>query len=227
MPAVLAPSILSADFARLGEEVRAVEEGGAGLIHVDVMDGHFVPNLTLGPAVTSAVRRSTELPLDCHLMVENPADHVAAFADAGADMISVHVEVERHLHRTIQAIHARGVKAGVVLNPATPLTTLDEILAHVDYVLLMSVNPGFGGQTLIPTVLDKLVRLRQRIDRERPDVRIEIDGGVGPDNIEQVAATGVDVIVAGSAVFGAGNPRETARALVRRLAELAEHGRRC
>jgi ribulose-phosphate 3-epimerase len=225
--AVLAPSILSADFARLADEVRAVDEGGAALIHVDVMDGHFVPNLTLGPDVTRAIRRSTELPVDCHLMVERPAEFVEAFAEAGADMISVHVEVERHLHRTLRAIRDRGLKAGVVLNPATPLTVLDEVLAHADYVLLMSVNPGFGGQTFIPRVLDKVRRLRERIERERLSVRIEIDGGVGPDNIDEVAASGVDMIVAGSAVFGAGTPRESTRTLVQRLAELAEHERRC
>lgn len=224
MAAVLAPSILSADFARLGEEIRAVEEGGAAMIHVDVMDGHFVPNLTVGPAITGAVRRSTTLPVDCHLMVDNPDDHLEAFVEAGADMISVHVEVLPHLHRTLQTIRRLGGKAGVVLNPATPLSTLEDVLPESDYVLLMSVNPGFGGQTLIRSVLGKARRLRRWIDQEGLDTRIEIDGGVTMDNLEDVASTGVDMIVAGSAVFGTGDPRATAETVVRRLAEVAERG---
>jgi ribulose-phosphate 3-epimerase len=222
--AVLAPSILSADFSRLGAEVQEADAGGAGLIHVDVMDGHFVPNISIGPAVTAAVRRVTELPLDCHLMIENPDAFIPAFVDAGADMISVHVEVSPHLHRTIRLIQERGAKAGVVLNPATPLSALDEILPVSDYVLLMSVNPGFGGQRLIPEVLHKAAVLRQRIDEARLDVRIEIDGGVTEQNLDEVAATGVDMIVAGSAVFGTDDARATTARMARRLAELAERG---
>ena len=225
MAAVLAPSILSADFARLGAEVEAVQAGGAAMIHVDVMDGRFVPNLTIGPAVTAAVRRVTGLPIDCHLMIEEPERFVGRFVDAGADLVSVHVEAARHLDRVVAQIREAGAKAGVVLNPATPLGALDEILGSVDLVLLMSVNPGFGGQHLIPAILDKARRLRERIDRLGLDVRIEIDGGVTEENLEQVAATGVDVIVAGSAVFEAGEPRRATERMVRRLAEWAERGR--
>jgi len=222
--AILAPSILSADFSRLGAEVKAADAGGAGLIHVDVMDGHFVPNISIGPAVTAAVRRVTELPLDCHLMIEHPDRYIPAFAEAGVDMISVHVEVLHHLHRTVRLIQELGVKAGVVLNPATPLAVLDEILGVVDYVLLMSVNPGFGGQKLIPEVLKKAAALKERIDRERLDVRIELDGGVTEENLDDVAASGVDMIVAGSSVFGSKDVTETTARMVRRLAELAERG---
>ena len=227
MAAVLAPSILSADFARLGEQVKATASGGAGLIHVDVMDGHFVPNITIGPAVTAALRKTTQLPLDCHLMVADPDRYVGEFIDAGADMVSVHVEAAVHLHRTVSRIRQLGAKAGVALNPATPLSVLASILPDVDYVLLMSVNPGFGGQKLIPAVLRKARELREWIDRDRLQTRIEIDGGVCLDNLDQVAATGVDIIVAGSAVFGSGDPRAAAETLVRRLAALAERERSC
>jgi ribulose-phosphate 3-epimerase len=226
MAAVLAPSILSADFARLGAEIKEVEAGGAALVHVDVMDGHFVPNLTLGPAITRAVRKVTQLPVDCHLMVERPDRFVGAFVEAGADMVSVHVEADAHLHRTVQAIRAAGAKAGVVLNPATPLSVLQEILPEVDHVLLMSVNPGWGGQTLIRSVLDKARRLREWIDDKGFSARIEIDGGVDLGNLVEVAETGVDLIVAGSAIFGSGDPRGAAARMVRILAEVAERGAR-
>ena len=225
MGAVVAPSILSADFARLGAEIKEVEAGGAALIHVDVMDGHFVPNLTLGPALVAAVRKVTQLPVDCHLMVADPDRWIEPFAAAGADMVSVHVEAARHLHRTLRAIQERKLKAGVVLNPSTPLTSLEEVLAVADFVLLMSVNPGFGGQKLIASVLEKARRLRAWIDREGLPTRIEIDGGVDLSNLDEVAASGVDMIVAGNAVFGTGDPRAATQTFVRRLAVLAEQGR--
>ncbi len=224
MTALLAPSILSADFGRLAEEIREAEAGGAGLVHVDVMDGRFVPNLTVGPAVTAAVRRATKLPVDCHLMVEDPDRHLEAFARAGADMISVHVEAARHLHRTVQAIRALGAQAGVVLNPATPLSSLDEILPFADFVLVMSVNPGFGGQEFIPTSLRKIRELKERIEGAGLKARIEVDGGVTLDNIDDVVIAGADLVVAGNAVFGGGSPRENARKLADRLVALAKHG---
>jgi ribulose-phosphate 3-epimerase len=226
LAAVIAPSILSADFARLGEQVREVEAGGAALIHVDVMDGHFVPNITIGPVVTSALRRVTDLPLDCHLMIAEPDRYLESFVEAGADMVAVHVEVTPDLSRTVRAIRDLGVKAGVVLNPATPLSSVEGILPQADYVLLMSVNPGFGGQPLIPAVLEKARALREWIDRAALDTRIEIDGGVTLDNLEQVARTGVDVIVVGSAIFGSVDVRGTTSRMVEILAALAEHGGR-
>jgi len=222
MAAALAPSILSADFARLGEQIGEVAAGGAGLIHVDVMDGHFVNNITLGPVVTEAIRRSTDLPLDCHLMIENPERYVGAFIDAGAEMVSIHVEAARHLHGTVQEIKKRGAKAGVVLNPATPLSALADILPEVDFVLLMSVNPGFGGQVLIRPVLEKARQLRTLVDRDRLDCRIEIDGGVTEENLLEVASTGVDMIVSGSAIFGADDIRGTTERMVQMLADAAE-----
>jgi ribulose-phosphate 3-epimerase len=199
----IAPSILSADFSRLGEEIKAVEAAGADIIHVDVMDGHFVPNITIGPLIVEAARRATKLPLDVHLMITNPELYVSDFAKAGADYITVHVETAFHLNRLVQSIkeHA-GVKAAVSLNPATPLTSLDYILSDLDMVLIMSVNPGFGGQAFIPSALDKIAKLRKRIDDLGLAVEIEVDGGVKPENAASVIKAGADILVAGSAVFG-------------------------
>ncbi len=199
---MIAPSILSADFARLGEEVRAVAAAGADVIHVDVMDGHFVPNITIGPLVVDAVRRITDLPLDVHLMIEEPDRYLDDFAAAGADWITVHVEVCRHLHRTVARIRELGKKAGVVLNPATPLAALDSILGDVDLVMLMSVNPGFGGQSFIQSTVDKVRRLKEMIVSRNLEAGIELDGGIGPATIGAVAAAGANIFVAGSAVFG-------------------------
>ena len=198
----IAPSILSADFARLGEHVAEAERGGADWLHVDVMDGHFVPNITIGPLVVEALRPVTKLPLDVHLMIESPDRFVADFAKAGADWITVHAEACPHLHRSLQAIHALGVKAGAVLNPATPLAALEHVLDECDLVLLMSVNPGFGGQKFIPQVMDKLRRLKAMLRERGLPTLIEVDGGVGPNNARAVAEAGADVLVAGSAVFG-------------------------
>jgi ribulose-phosphate 3-epimerase len=209
----IAPSILSADFARLGEQIQAAERGGAGLIHVDVMDGHFVPNITIGPLVVKAARRSTSLPLDCHLMISEPDRYIEEFARAGASLISVHVEAVTHLHRTLTAIRNLGCRPGVVLNPATPLVAVEEALPFVDYVLVMSVNPGFGGQSFIGTALDKVSRLRGMIDSRGLDVHIEIDGGIDLGNIAEAVRRGAEWIVAGTAVYGEGNPEEAIRAL--------------
>ena len=200
----IAPSILSADFSRLGEEIRAVEAAGADLIHVDVMDGHFVPNITIGPLVVEACKKATKLPIDVHLMIENPELYIADFAKAGADYLTVHAEAAYHLHRLVQSIREHpGVKAAVSLNPATPLETLDYVLGDLDMVLIMSVNPGFGGQAFIPSALDKIKRLRSMIDKRKLSVEIEVDGGVKPANGTEIAAAGADILVAGSAVFGA------------------------
>lgn len=217
MEPLLAPSILSADFGRLAEEVRAVEAAGAGLVHVDVMDGRFVPNITIGPVVVRAVRRATGLPLDCHLMVEDPDRWIEPFRAAGADSISVHVEAARHLDRTLRAIRGLGAKAGVVLNPATPHVAIEEVLPIVDFVLVMSVNPGFGGQAFLPSSLRKVRLLRERIDRERLPVAIEIDGGITHENVEDVVRAGADWVVAGHAVFGGGDAGGSTRLLVERL----------
>jgi ribulose-phosphate 3-epimerase len=206
MPKIVkvAPSILSADFSRLGEEIRAVEAAGADIIHIDVMDGHFVPNITIGPLIVQAARKVTKLPLDVHLMIENPELYLADFAKAGADYLTVHAEAAYHLHRLVQSIREhKGVKAAVSLNPATPLDALDYVLGDLDMVLIMSVNPGFGGQAFIPSQLDKIRALRKRIDDRRLDLEIEVDGGVKTDNAGEVAAAGADILVAGSAVFGA------------------------
>jgi len=199
---MIAPSILSADFARLGEEITAVAKGGADVIHIDVMDGHFVPNITIGPLVVKAVRRITDLPLDVHLMIENADAYLDDFAKAGADWITVHVETGYHLHRTIHRIKELGKKAGAVLNPATPLTSLEEILPDLDLVMLMTVNPGFGGQSFIESSLTKIKQLKKMIDDRGLNVGIEVDGGVSPKTIGPIAAAGANIFVAGSAVFG-------------------------
>ena len=198
----IAPSILSADFSRLGEEVKAVEEAGADWIHVDVMDGRFVPNITIGPLVVESLRKVTELPLDVHLMIENADQYIGDFAKAGADIISVHVEACPHLHRTIQSIKENGAKAGVVLNPATTLFALDEIIEQVDMVLLMSVNPGFGGQKFINSVLSKIELLRNTLNESGVELDLQVDGGIKPDNAAIIKQAGANVLVAGSAIFG-------------------------
>lgn len=198
----IAPSILSADFSRLGDEIGAVERGGAGILHVDVMDGHFVPNITIGLPVVKSLAGATRLPIDAHLMISEPGKYAEQFVRAGAKMVSVHVEADENLHRTLMSIKSAGAMAGVVLNPATPLGAIEEALLFVDYVLVMSVNPGFGGQKFISESVDKVRRLRKMIlDRQLP-VRIEIDGGVDRSNIETVVAAGAEIIVAGSAIFG-------------------------
>ena len=209
----LAPSILSADFAALGEAIAAAERGGADLIHVDVMDGHFVPNITIGPPVVRSIKRIARVPLDVHLMIMDPDRYIEAFVEAGAAMLSVHVEVLPHLHRTVHAIKALGAKAGVVLNPATPVASLTEIAADVDFVLVMSVNPGFGGQSFIPSSERKLTEVRALLDRAGNRAPIEIDGGIDLKNIARVVAAGADIIVAGSAVFHSGDPERATRDL--------------
>jgi len=198
----IAPSILSADFCRLGEQVAAAEAGGADWIHCDVMDGHFVPNMTIGPLVVEAVRRSTSLPIDVHLMIERPERYIPAFVTAGASSLSVHGETCPHLHRTIQQIHELGARAGVALNPATPLNTLDEILPELDLVLVMTVNPGFGGQSFIKATGAKVRRLHERVRRQGLVLDIEVDGGINVETVGQVVEAGANVLVAGSAIFG-------------------------
>lgn len=204
----IAPSILSADFAKLGEEIRAIEEGGATILHVDVMDGKFVPNITIGLPVVKSLAKATKLPIDCHLMIEEPSRYAVEFVKAGASMVSVHVEADVHLQRTLTAIGEAGAKAGVAINPATSLLTLEEALPFADYILLMSVNPGFGGQKFIRTSLDKVRRLRMMIKERGLHTKIEIDGGVDAANIAEVVEAGAEWIVAGSAVYGSGNPAE-------------------
>ncbi len=205
----IAPSILSADFTRLGDEIRAVEAAGADYIHIDVMDGHFVPNITIGPMIVEAVRKVTSLPLDVHLMIENPDLYIPDFAAAGSDIIVIHAEATNHLHRSIQLIKSFGKKAGVSLNPATPLNVLDHIIDDLDLVLLMTVNPGFGGQSFIESCLPKIYSLRALLDHRGSEAELEIDGGVKPANIARISHAGADVFVAGSAVFGATDYAET------------------
>ena len=212
----IAPSILSADFTRLAEAIEAIREGGATVLHVDVMDGHFVPNITIGLPVVKSLRAATDMTIDTHLMISEPGRYAVEFVKAGADMVSVHVEADVHLQRTLVAIREAGAQAGIAINPATPLVTLEEALPYADFVLLMSVNPGFGGQSFVPTSLDKLRRLRQMIDDRGLDTRIEIDGGIGADNIAEICEAGAEIIVAGSAVFGGGRPTEAVKELIDR-----------
>ncbi|MBA2620268.1 MAG: ribulose-phosphate 3-epimerase [Acidobacteria bacterium] len=210
----IAPSILSADFTHLADEIRAVEAGGAKVLHVDVMDGHFVPNITIGLPVVESIRKATDLTIDAHLMIEEPNRYAVKFVEAGADMVSVHVEADVHLQRTLTAIRQAGGQSGVAINPATPLAALEEVLPFADFVLLMSVNPGFGGQKFIHTSLDKLRRLRRMIDERDLPTRIEIDGGIGRENIAKVVESGAEMIVAGSAVFGRGKPTQAVKELI-------------
>lgn len=207
----IAPSILSADFSRLAQEIEAVERGGAGLLHVDVMDGHFVPNITIGLPVVRSIAGATRLPIDAHLMISEPGRYAEQFVAAGAKMVSVHVEADAHLHRTLTSIRAAGAQAGIAINPATPLSSLEEALTFSDYILVMSVNPGFGGQRFISTSLEKVRRLRRMIDERGLNVRIEIDGGIDLNNIAEVVAAGAEILVAGSAIFGAADPQEAVR----------------
>jgi ribulose-phosphate 3-epimerase len=217
----LAPSILSADFARLGEQVRAAGEGGGSVIHVDIMDGHFVPNLTLGPPVVKSLRKATELPLDCHLMIENPDQYIPDFAEAGADWISVHYEACRHLNRTLHLIKNQDCRAGVVINPATPVDALAEVLDIVDYVLVMSVNPGFGAQKFIPSTLHKMTQLAEIRGQRGLQYQIEVDGGIALNTVAEVVLAGAEILVAGNAVFGSGDPSKNAQALLKAATEAA------
>ncbi len=198
----IAPSILAADFTRLGEQLAAVERGGAEIIHVDVMDGHFVPNISVGPFIVQAVRKATTLPIDCHLMIEDPDKYIADFARAGANMISVHPETTYHLHRTLSLIHQSGCRAGVVLNPATPLGIIEEVIPEIDFVLIMSVNPGFGGQKFISAALNKVRRLKAMLNAHGAQAQIEIDGGITAENADDVVVAGAEILVAGSSIFG-------------------------
>jgi ribulose-phosphate 3-epimerase len=211
---ILAPSILAADFGHLADAVARTERGGAGVVHVDVMDGHFVPNLTVGPPVVAAIRRTSALPIDVHLMIENADRYLDAFIDAGASWISVHVEALHHLQRAAAHLRSRGVRAGAALNPSTPLGSLEEILPDLDYVLVMSVNPGFGGQSFLPASLEKIRRLATQIRQRRLSVSIEVDGGVDVGNARALVEAGAEVLVAGSAVFGKGDPEAATRALL-------------
>jgi ribulose-phosphate 3-epimerase len=209
----IAPSILSANFARLAEEIETVERAGASILHVDVMDGRFVPNITIGLPVVKAISRATRLPIDAHLMIVEPGQYAEKFVKAGAQMVSIHIEADAHAHRTLSAIRGAGGQAGIAINPATSLSAIDEVLKFADYVLLMSVNPGFGGQKFISASLDKLRRLRRMIDERGLKTRIEIDGGIDSDNIAEVAAAGAEIIVSGSAIFDADDPGVALRQL--------------
>jgi len=209
----IAPSILSADFSRLGEEIEAVERGGATILHVDVMDGHFVPNLTVGLPVVKSIAHATKLTIDAHLMISEPGRYAEQFVEAGAKMVSVHVEADPHLHRTLASIKSAGALAGAVINPATSIESLEEALPFADYVLVMSVNPGFGGQRFISTSIEKVRRLRELIESRKLDTRIEIDGGIDLENIATVVAAGAEIIVVGSAIFGAADPEAAVRGL--------------
>lgn len=209
----IAPSILSADFSKLGEEIKAVEAAGADYIHVDVMDGHFVPNITIGPLVVQSIRPVTKLPLDVHLMIENPDQYIEAFAKAGADIITVHVEATRHLHRTIQLIKKQGVKAGVVINPATPVDSIKHIINDIDLVLLMTVNPGFGGQSFIEGVVPKIREVADLVKTQGLDVEIEVDGGVNPETAPLCIEAGANVLVAGSAIYGKKDLKDAIRSI--------------
>jgi len=206
---IIAPSILSADFSVLGEEIAAVEAAGADWIHIDVMDGHFVPNITIGPGVVKSLRKMTVLPFDVHLMIENPEQYIQPFAEAGSDRITVHMEASIHLHRTVSQIKELGLKAGVSLNPATPLSFVESILTDIDLLLIMTVNPGFGGQQFIKTMLPKIRQARELIDRFAPAVLLEVDGGVTLTNLPAILKAGADVLVAGASIFGSGNYRDT------------------
>jgi len=216
----LAPSILSADFSRLGEEVKAIEQAGADIIHVDVMDGHFVPNITIGPLVVKAVRKATSLPVDVHLMIMDPDKYIADFANAGADYLTVHAEVLPHLNRTLSEIRNHGVKAGVAINPSTSLSVLDWVWEYMDMLLIMSVNPGFGGQSFIPNCLDKISGARIEIDMRGVDVLLEVDGGVKVDNAREVGEAGADILVAGSAVFGTDDYKKTVKSFKKALKDI-------
>jgi len=209
----IAPSLLSADFARLGEQIELVERAGASLLHLDVMDGRFVPNITIGLPVVKSISHATRLPIDAHLMIVEPGRYAEQFVKAGAKMVSIHIEADPHAHRTLTAIRSAGALAGIAINPATSLSALDEVLKFADYVLLMSVNPGFGGQEFIPASLDRVRRLREMIDERGLRTRIEIDGGIGPDNIAEVAGAGAEIIVSGSAIFQAKDPAAALREL--------------
>lgn len=213
----IAPSILSADFTRLGDEIRAVEKAGADYIHIDVMDGHFVPNITIGPMIVKAARRVTNLPLDVHLMISDPDGFIDEFAGAGADIITVHPETLKHLHRTIQYIRAKGAKTSVSLNPATSLDCLEYVLDDLDMVMLMTVNPGFGGQEFIPEVIPKIKMLRDMIDKRGLDIEIEVDGGIGPETIGTVSSAGANVFVAGSAIYHSDDYEKTIRLMRERI----------